>query len=143
MYFHGPAYQVVQRAERQDGATVAVMSADLPLGHLPPSQQTVTGPRLTELCFQAAGLFQAATTGELALPSAVEAVRLVRDPNHVGGGLHAVLRVREGDGAPVFDGYVADGEGQVVLRLTGYRTIALPVPMPQDVRDPLQAALAG
>ena len=59
------------------------------------------------------------------------------------GGLHAVLRAREGDGPPVFDGHVADGEGRVVLRLSGYRTIALPAPMPQEVRDPLRAVLIG
>ena len=67
----------------------------------------------------------------------------IRDRNHVGGGLHAVLRVREGEGAPVFDGHVADGDGRVVLRMDGYRTIGLPVPMPDDVRGPLRDVLVG
>ncbi|MFN8080912.1 MAG: SDR family NAD(P)-dependent oxidoreductase [Kineosporiaceae bacterium] len=144
LYFHGPAYQVVDIAARAGEWTAARMANPLPDNHVPDSQQTVTGPRLTELCFQTAGLFQAAGTGELALPNAVQAVQLVRDPNHIdAGGLHAVLRAREGDGPPVFDGHVADGEGRVVLRLSGYRTIALPAPMPQEVRDPLRAVLIG
>ncbi|MBK8074484.1 MAG: SDR family NAD(P)-dependent oxidoreductase [Kineosporiaceae bacterium] len=144
LYFHGPAYQVVDVAARAGDGTAARMANPLPDNHVPDSQQTVTGPRLTELCFQTAGLFQAAGTGELALPNAVGAMHLVRDPNHVDAtGLHAVLRAREGDGPPVFDGHVADGQGRVVLRLSGYRTIALPAPMPHEVRDPLRAVLIG
>ncbi|MBL8931085.1 MAG: SDR family NAD(P)-dependent oxidoreductase, partial [Kineosporiaceae bacterium] len=143
LYFHGPAYQVVDVAARAGEWTVATLADPLPDNHRPVEQQTVTGPRLSELCFQAAGLFQAAGTGELALPAAVGAVQLVCDPNHVGGGLHAVLRSRGGEGPPVFDGHVADRDGRVVLRMTGYRTIALPTPMPPEIRDPLRAVLIG
>ncbi len=143
MYFHGPAYQVLASAGRAGEWTVGRMADPLPDNHVPNDQQTVTGPRLSELCFQTAGLFEAASTGALALPNAVGSVRLVRDPNHVGGGLHAVLRVRDGEGAPVFDGHVADGDGRVVLRMDGYRTIGLPVPMPDDVRGPLRDVLVG
>ena len=143
LYFHGPAYQVLESAGRAGEWTVGRMADPLPENHVPSDQQTVSGPRLSELCFQTAGLFEAGSTGELSLPNAVGSVRLVRDPNHVGGGLHAVLRVCDGQGAPVFDGHVADGEGRVVLRMQGYRTIALPVPMPEDVRDPLRAVLVG
>jgi hypothetical protein len=143
LYFHGPAYQVLAGVGRAGEWTVGRMADDLPDNHVPPTQQTVTGPRLSELCFQTAGLYEAAASGETALPSAVEMVRLVRDPNHVGGGLHAVLRARPGDGAPVFDGHVADGEGSVVLRMYGYRTIALPAAMPDDVRGPLHDVLVG
>jgi hypothetical protein len=155
LYFHGPAYQVLAEAGRAGGAAVGRLADPMPEHHVPTDQQTVTGPRLSELCFQTAGLVQAGTTGELALPAAVEAVRLVRDPNHVGGGLHAVLQVRsaaaQGDSSggssegagPVFDGHVADGEGRVVLRMQGYRTVALPAAMPEDVRSALHRALVG
>ncbi len=143
LYFHGPAYQVVDVAARSGAGAVARLTTPLPEGHLPPEQQTVTGPRLSELCFQVAGLVQAGRTGELALPSAVGRLELVRDPNHVSAdGLHAVITVGE-NGGPVFDGHVADGDGQVVLRLTGYRTIALPSPVPDDVRGTLHEVLDG
>jgi len=147
LYFHGPAYQVLAAASRTEQGSLGRMADPLPAGHLPTDQQTVSGPRVSELCFQTAGVYQAVTTGELALPASVEAVHLVRDPNHVGGGLHAVMHARSSGSAPdgglVFDGHVADGEGRVVLQMQGYRTIALPTAMPHDVREALHRALIG
>jgi hypothetical protein len=46
----------------------------------------------------------------------------------------------EEDGS--FNCRVVDKEGDVVLRVDGYRTIALPSPVPDDLRAPLQAAMS-
>ena len=56
VYFHGPAYQVVERAWRDGDRMVGQMAARLPNNHEPPDLQTIIGPRLIELCFQTAGL---------------------------------------------------------------------------------------
>jgi hypothetical protein len=37
---------------------------------------------------------------------------------------------------------VLDGEGSVILRVDGYRTVALPAALPDDVRAPLQTVMA-
>ncbi len=50
------------------------MAADLPPNHQPADVPTVTDPRLIELCFQAAGVWEIGTTGILALPLHVDRV---------------------------------------------------------------------
>jgi Polyketide synthase dehydratase/KR domain len=46
VYFHGPAYQVLERAWRDDGHIVGRFSGELPADHEPPSQPTELSPRL-------------------------------------------------------------------------------------------------
>ena len=79
-YFHGPAYQVVGEAWRSNGSAVARFADDLPANHTP-EQPTVIGPRLVELCFQTAGLWEAGTTGTLALPASIDRLDLLTDPS--------------------------------------------------------------
>ena len=50
----------------------------------------------------------------------------------------AVVTPRDGAG---FDAEVVDGEGRVVLRLRGYRTVVLPSPVEADKLAPLTAAM--
>jgi hypothetical protein len=69
LYFHGPAYQVVAQGWQDRGAAVAQFAADLPPNHEPADQPTVVEPRLVELCFQTAGLWEAGRTGRLAAGS--------------------------------------------------------------------------
>jgi hypothetical protein len=138
-YFHGPAYQVVDAAWREGDATAARLRPDLPVNHLPAEQPLFAGPRLIELCFQTAGLWEAAAQGLMALPLRVRTLRLLADPGQVEGPLHAVTRPTD-DGV---DALVVDGSGRVVLRLEGYATVPLPASLPQDLRDALSAALVA
>ncbi len=90
-----------------------------------------------ELCFQAAGLWQAGREGQLALPQAVDRVAvLVPDAD---GELYAVAAPA---GESVFDAVVVDAEGRVVVRLEGYHSIPVPMPIPDDVAGPLAEAYA-
>jgi hypothetical protein len=138
LYFHGPAYQVVSASWRHDGGNAARLADGLPDNHVPSSAPTLAGPRLVELCFQTAGLWEAAHHGRLALPRHVDAVRVLRDPAQVSGPLYSVAN-EVGDH---FDCSVRDAEGDVVLTVEGYRTIALPVPVSADVRQGLGALVA-
>ena len=74
-YFHGPAYQVVSEAWRDGDASVATLMDPLPDNHVPPEQPLATAPRLIELCFQTAGLWQAGLEDRLALPMRVGRAR--------------------------------------------------------------------
>jgi hypothetical protein len=139
-YFHGPAYQVIDEAWRDNGSAVARMSVDLPANHEPADQPTVIGPRLVELCFQTAGLWEAGTEGVLALPGGIDRVELLADPATAATPLVAVAGRNEAGG---FDCTVLDAEGQVVLRLDNYRTSALPALLPDEIRTPLHDVMGG
>ncbi|MEM9746086.1 MAG: polyketide synthase dehydratase domain-containing protein, partial [Actinomycetota bacterium] len=136
-YFHGPAYQVVDTAWRSGDTAVASLADPLPDNHAPADRPLTTAPRWIELCFQAAGLWQAGRDDQLALPSHVGRAQLVVDPTAVTGRLHA--RAREVEPG-TFDCVVVDDGGQVVARLDEYRTIPLPAPIAEDVAADLHAA---
>jgi hypothetical protein len=125
VYFHGPAYQVVEKAAVEGGSVVALMANALPPGVSPASAETVTAPRLLELCFQAAGLWLLARKETMALPTSVERAVFRRQPEEAKDKrLYAVVDVRN-DGE-AFDARVVDEQGLVYLELVGYRTVALP-----------------
>ena len=74
VYFHGPAYQVLERAWQDNGHLVGRFAGELPADHEPASQPTEIAPRLIELCFQTAGVWELATEGRMALPTHVDRV---------------------------------------------------------------------
>jgi hypothetical protein len=121
IYFHGPAYRVVEKAWRSNGEAVGRFSASLPPDHDPSAGATLVGPRLIELCFQTAGLLEMSTRGKMGLPLHVERVRLLREPTE-DGPLFALVRPA-GAG---FEARVVDDEGRVHLALEGYRTVEQP-----------------
>ncbi|MBL0087597.1 MAG: SDR family NAD(P)-dependent oxidoreductase [Ideonella sp.] len=139
-YFHGPAYQVVASAWRAGELSVAAMADGLPPNHSPAELPLLTAPRPLELCFQAAGLWQAGLEGRLALPAHVDSVRVLRDPAKAKGPLHATARQT----APgCFDCLVVDGKGQVIVRLDGYRSVPLPTPISDAVAAQLREVFRG
>ncbi|MFN8096775.1 MAG: SDR family NAD(P)-dependent oxidoreductase [Dermatophilaceae bacterium] len=132
-YFHGPAYQVVEQAWRDGDGATARMSSDLPDNHVPADAPLLTAPRLVELSFQTAGLWEAGTAGRLALPMRVGRTSVLRDPASVEGPLFAKATPRDGG----FDVVVTDGSGSVIVVLDGYQTVQLP----GDLSDDVAAAL--
>ena len=121
IYFHGPAYQVVEKAWRSNGEAVGLFSDSLPPDHDPAAGATLVAPRLIELCFQTAGLLEMGTRGTMGLPLHVERVRLLREPTEKGP-LFALVRSAEAG----FEARVVDDAGHVYLALDGYRTVELP-----------------
>ncbi|MFN8642281.1 MAG: SDR family NAD(P)-dependent oxidoreductase [Candidatus Binatia bacterium] len=138
IYFHGPAYQVLQRAWRAGEQVVGELAAPLPANHAPADQPTRLAPRLIELCFQTAGLWEMGTTGRLALPQRIASIEALAPPASDDERAVAVVTPRDGAG---FDADVVDGRGRVVLRLHGYRTVALPAPLEADKVAPVKAAM--
>jgi hypothetical protein len=127
VYFHGPAYQVIERARVEADRVVALMAAGLPPSARPAEAEAIFAPRLIELCFQAAGVWLLAKKETMALPTSLERASVYRSEDAAGKRrLFALVEVR-GDGE-AFDARVVDEEGLVHAEVVGYRTVALPEP---------------
>ncbi len=125
VYFHGPAYQVLERAAVEGDGVVALMTAGLPSNARPAEAEALMAPRLLELCFQAAGLWLLAKKETMGLPTALGRAVAYRGEEAAGERrLYATVEVlRDGE---AFDARVVDEKGQVHAEVVGYRTVALP-----------------
>jgi NAD(P)-dependent dehydrogenase (short-subunit alcohol dehydrogenase family)/acyl carrier protein len=139
IYFHGPAYQVVRSAWRADGKAVGLYSNPTVPNHLPESLTTVASPRLIELCFQTAGLWELAASSRMGLPYQIGNVKVYGMPDGNAAALYAVVTPNL-DGS--FDAELADEAGKVYLSLRGYRTMAMPDGVDPELLKPLQSALS-
>ncbi|HSD24796.1 MAG TPA: SDR family NAD(P)-dependent oxidoreductase, partial [Solirubrobacterales bacterium] len=139
IYFHGPAYQVLERAWRHDGEVLGRLAADLPPDHEPAAEPFVAAPRLIELCFQTAGVWELGTRGRMALPTHLDRVVRYADAD-APGKLFAVVRPRE-DGSAI-DARVVDEQGHVRVLLQGYRTIELPGAPGAEALEPIRSAMS-
>ena len=137
-YFHGPAYQVVEAAWRDGDGSTARLPESLPGDRSPAGAPLTLAPRLVELCFQTAGLWEAARDDLLALPLHVGSIRVLLDPGEATLPLVAHAEVHDGH----VDALVVDGEGRVVVRLDGYTTVSLTA-VPDDVRAPLHVTFGS
>jgi acyl carrier protein/NAD(P)-dependent dehydrogenase (short-subunit alcohol dehydrogenase family) len=135
VYFHGPAYQVVEQACWDGVRMIGVMAKNLPANHHPAGLPNVMSPRLIELCFQSAGLWELAVQGELGLPQHVEEVRVLRSPEPAVGPLYAVATPTPSQ----FDVEVMDANGNIYVQLKGYRTVALPKGVDANALKALQS----
>ena len=124
VYFHGPAYQVVERAWLDRERVAGQMAHPLPDNHHPPERPLLMAPRLLELCLQTAGLWEISTQGRMALPRQIRRVAPGRSPALVEGPLYAV--VTPNPDRETFDAEVVDAAGNVYARIAGYGTVALP-----------------
>jgi acyl carrier protein len=141
LYFHGPAYRVIDRAWRQGPGAAALLASALPPNHAPPALALRAAPRLVEACFQVAGLWEMAERGRLALPHSLASVAFLLPPEEATGWLFAVATPDpEGE---AFGATVVDASGRALVRLRGYRTVALPEALDAERAAPLRAAFGG
>ena len=85
---------------------------------------TLIAPRLIELCFQTAGMYELGVDGRFGLPARIGRVQVLKEPTITGMQLYTV--VRHSNGGRGFDADVVDESGDVFLRLQDYRTVELP-----------------
>jgi hypothetical protein len=138
IYFHGPAYQVIERAWREGNKVIGKMADNLLPNHQPTDLQTAMAPRLVELCFQTAGLWELGVEGQFGLPRALESVCVSGDPIAVKGALYAIVTPIPDKGT--FDAEVVNEDGVSYVRITGYRTVALPSAVDAEPLKALRAA---
>jgi malonyl CoA-acyl carrier protein transacylase len=138
VYFHGPAYQVLESAWGGESDTaIGRLANDLPANHSPPDLRTLIAPRVIELCFQTAGMYELGVDGRFGLPAKIGRVQMLKEPRITGMQLYTVVRHR--DGGPGFDADVVDESGDVFLRLQDYQTVELPGAADAAAVDPIRA----
>ncbi len=140
LYFHGPAYQVVERAWWDGHRIVGLMAKGLPPNHLPSNLPTLMAPRLIELCFQTAGLWEMGTEGRMGLPLHINRVSSLLIPESADTRLYAVVTSEQDRGS--FDAQIVDAKGNLYLQLNGYRTVAVPNAVDAGRLKALQAAMS-
>ena len=122
IYFHGPAYQVLDQVWVKGQRAVGRLRHTLPPDTDPAELVLIMAPRLIELCFQTAGVWDIKTNGVMALPLAFKSVTTYRRPpvSHEPT-LYALVEAQGG----LYNARVVDESGQVYVSLTAYRTVAL------------------
>jgi acyl transferase domain-containing protein/NAD(P)-dependent dehydrogenase (short-subunit alcohol dehydrogenase family)/acyl carrier protein len=141
VYFHGPAYQVLEKAWWDGKRIVGLLAKDLPPNHHPSELPTIMAPRLLELCFQTAGVWGLGVRGRMGLPRYVCQTYFFRPPEMAEGRLYAVVIPSVGEES--FAAEVLDEHGNCYLSLNGYQTIALPDLVDAKGLRSLQASLSG
>jgi NAD(P)-dependent dehydrogenase (short-subunit alcohol dehydrogenase family) len=137
IFFHGPAYQVLDSAWRSGEGAAGLFSSDLPDDYTPQERTTVTEPRLVELCFQTAGIWEIASTGTMGLPMHIDRVVPVKGVDRAKGRIFASVRQDEHG----FSADVVDESGAVLVTMEGYRTAQIPEAMDDDLVAPLRNAM--
>ncbi|MCL4809169.1 MAG: polyketide synthase dehydratase domain-containing protein, partial [Thermoanaerobaculia bacterium] len=141
VYFHGPAYRVLESAWKNGSGVVGLFADPLPPNHDPEGLPLLAAPRLVELSFQTAGVFELGTRGLMGLPLRVERVRAVRPPETAAGRLFAVV-TPSASGEGSYDARVVDADGNLYLAVDGYRTVELPGAASAEQLEPFRAAMA-
>jgi acyl transferase domain-containing protein/NAD(P)-dependent dehydrogenase (short-subunit alcohol dehydrogenase family)/acyl carrier protein len=140
LYFHGPAYQVLERAWWDGERVIGLLAKGLPDNHRPSDLPTLMAPRLIELCFQTAGIWEMGVQGRMGLPQHIDRVSVLRAPDRAESRLYALVTPNLQAG---FDAEVVDMEGNCYVRLSGYRTVALPDAVDGEHLKHLQAIMSG
>jgi hypothetical protein len=95
-------------------------------------------PRVIELCFQTAGLWEMRVNQRFGLPRHVKEVCVFRGLDKAKGPLYAVVTPNPDN--QTFNAEVTDASGNRYLRLTGYRTVAIPMDVGAESLKALQRA---
>ncbi len=126
IYFHGPAYQVLAGVQVEGSRAIGLLAENLPPNMNPADAPELLAPRLIELCFQTAGVWQIRQRQTMALPLGIGAVSVYRQEREVVDGRRLYAIVESINGGEEFNAQVVDTEGAVYLTLTGYKTVSLP-----------------
>ena len=139
VYFHGPAYRVLESAwGNGSDAAIGRLASNLPANHSPAELPTQISPRLIELCFQTAGMYELGVDGRFGLPARIGRVQKLKEASVVDAQLFTVVRHGNGDSGG-FDAEVVDESGDVYLRLRGYHTAELPGAAEAAAIEPIRA----
>ena len=137
LYFHGPAFQVLEGVQRNGETVVGKLNKQLP--PLTENEQTlVSVPVLVELCLQTAGVWDIGTSDALSLPKSIGSLQLYE--NKVNGlSMYAEVQpVIAENGDRSFNARVIDSKGQVYVEITNYRTEPLPYQLEEHLLTPIK-----
>lgn len=137
LYFHGPSFQVLEGVQRSGDTVLGKLHRDTP-SITADMQEMVTTPVLLELCMQTAGIWEAGSTGALALPSSIGELRLYPLSPNGQPIFAAVTPIQDAEGNFAFNASVVDAKGRVYLELENYRTSRLPYTVDEKLLTPLR-----
>jgi hypothetical protein len=124
-FFHGPAYQVLERIRVEDNTAIALMAQGLPANYATENGRSLMDPRLVELCFQATAQWCIDAKNSMALPMGFGELKVYREAaDATGQRLYALIETR--DDGQTFDADVIDESGAVYVSLRTYRTVSRP-----------------
>jgi len=140
LYFHGPAFRVLEAVQQKPGVVVGKLRQELP-PLTRQKQSLILSPLLVELCLQTAGVWEIGAKGTMALPRSIGNLKVY--PAEVNGSeIYAEVTPRsEGGERPSFNARVIDAKGRVFLELEDYRTEPLPYSVEKEQLKPLQTWL--
>ena len=139
LYFHGPSFQVLDCAQKSGNHVMGRLAKNIPT-EASGETQSITTPLLVELCFQTAGLWEAGTTGIMALPHSIGTLTIY--PRRVNGEpIFAEVTPRMEEGKVCFDARVVDAKGHMYLELSNYQTAPLPYAAVPELIEPMKALL--
>ncbi len=133
LYFHGPAYQVLDISWRSGKNVFGLLNKNLPVNHLPEKKNTIALPRLVELCFQTAGIIEMGENAKMGLPSKIKTLNIYKTEN----GKEVLTAVVKESKKDTFDAQIVDSSGNVYLELQGYQTMQLPETIDEKLLKPL------
>ena len=139
VFFHGPAYRVIDSAWRTGEKVIALFARNLPANHVPSDLPSLVSPRLVELSFQTGSLSGLALESRLGLPHAVREVRIIALPGN--GTDTALFSMISSNPDGSYDAKVMDEEGNAYVIVRGYQTMNLPDLVAADLLEPVQDAL--
>ncbi len=142
LYFHGPAFQVLEGVERTNGTVVGKLQTGLP-SFTANKQNLVSLPLLVELCLQTAGVYEIGATGALSLPQSIGSLTLHQLAMGVEDLFAEVYPKRDTDGRVYFDARVVDGKGTVYLEMHRYQTSSMPYAADKNLVKPLEILISG
>jgi hypothetical protein len=121
------------------------MATGLRNNHSPSELPTLMAPRLIELCFQTAGIWEMGVQGRMGLPQHIDQISMSLHACDLGNlnqaRLYAVV-TPDADQAS-FDAEVMDADGNLYLQFSGYRTVALPDAVDAERLKALHALMSG
>ena len=137
LYFHGPAFQVLEGVQRSGDAVIGKLNKKLP-SITSDEHALLSTPTLVELCFQTAGIWEIGKTGAMALPKSVESLTLYRQSVN-GAAIYAEVKpAHTRSGELYFDARVVNSKGRLYLELKDYRTSSIPTRVESSLLAPLQ-----
>jgi NAD(P)-dependent dehydrogenase (short-subunit alcohol dehydrogenase family) len=139
VYFHGPSFRVLETAWPEPHGALGLLPEIMPPAFGRRDAATILDPRLVELCFQTAGIWDLGVRGRFGLPQHVGRVRFA-DPAPPRGRVYS--EATAGSDVGCFDARVVDEAGNVLVSLEGYRTIELPGAIPIELLAALQPIMA-
>jgi acyl transferase domain-containing protein/acyl carrier protein/NAD(P)-dependent dehydrogenase (short-subunit alcohol dehydrogenase family) len=141
IFFHGPAYQVIDSAWRKEEQIIGLFAQNLPPNHEPPELPLAVSPRFIEMCFQTASLKGLVFQSRLGLPDAFRELRIMASPEKEPNATFFAIAISNPDDS--YDVKIVDSKGTIYVVLQGYRTMSLPDPIQADLLEALQKGLQG